>query len=199
MLRYNLCLALTLLVLLPLAFSINVDEIFNNKNKIVFAQSCALSGESSALGTEINTGIQAAFNEINRLGGVWGDKTLELIVLDDGYETNRTVNNTKSFLEIPDLFGMIGFTGTGNSIAALELTSPYNLPFIGPFTGATSLRSPFTNYVVNLRSSYDDEATAILEYLVETKVVTEISLLMQDDSLGIAGRDSFERVMSTSM
>ena len=174
------------------------NQNFNHNDKIIFAQSGPTTGDTKFLGIELNLGLLAAFNEINRLGGVWGGKTLELVMLDDGYEPQRTVNNTKRFLdEIPDLFGFIGYVGTAGGLATLELLSDYPpIPFIDPMAGALTISSQFNEKLIRLRSSYDDEAAAIVKYLVESRLITEISLLFQDDSFGYSGRDAFLRVMT---
>lgn len=50
------------------------------------------------LGIEMKRGIEAAFQEINHLGGVWGSKKLRLLTLDDAYEPTYTKVNTDFFL-----------------------------------------------------------------------------------------------------
>ena len=60
-------------------------------------------------------GIQAAFKEINELGGVWGGKKLKLYSVDDGYEPARCVNNTIDLLNNKTIFGFIGFMGRYNN------------------------------------------------------------------------------------
>ena len=61
---------------------------------ILFGQSCALTGLSSALGVGMRNGILAAFKEANDAGGVQGFE-LQLVTLDDGYEPEPAVNNTR--------------------------------------------------------------------------------------------------------
>ncbi len=45
--------------------------------RILFGQSAALGGPAAILGTEMRTGIVAAFEEVNRAGGI-GGRRLEL-------------------------------------------------------------------------------------------------------------------------
>ena len=62
------------------------DGVF--KDKILFGQVAALNGPAQALGQGMREGILAAFEEINRAGGVNGRK-LELKSIDDSYEPEK--------------------------------------------------------------------------------------------------------------
>lgn len=99
-------------------------------DKIVFGQTAALDGPASALGLGMNAGILAAFHEANGNGGVNG-RMLELVVRED------------------KVFALIGGVGTPTANGVQPITSQEKVPFIGPFTGAEFLRSPFKRYVVN--------------------------------------------------
>src|ERR1700740_1674695 len=69
------------------------DEIGVSSDTILFGQVAALEGPSSALGQGMRQGILAAFAEINATGGVHGRK-LDLISRDDGYDPDRSVDQT---------------------------------------------------------------------------------------------------------
>ena len=59
-------------------------------NKIMFGQAAALGGPASALGQGMKIGIEAAFAEVNKAGGVKGRK-IELKSVDDGYEPIQSI------------------------------------------------------------------------------------------------------------
>ena len=63
-------------------------------DKIVFGQATALEGPASALGQGMKAGLDAAFAEVNKAGGVKGRK-LELKSIDDGYEPTRAIEAVK--------------------------------------------------------------------------------------------------------
>src|SRR5689334_10823292 len=64
---------------------------------IVFGQAAALDGPAGALGRGMKTGIEAAFAEVNKAGGVHGRK-LELKSVDDGYEPTKSIQVVKKLL-----------------------------------------------------------------------------------------------------
>src|SRR5258708_12643012 len=63
-------------------------------DKIIFGQAAALDGPASALGQGMKLGLDAAFAEVNKAGGVKGRK-LALKSVDDGYEPPRSTEALK--------------------------------------------------------------------------------------------------------
>ena len=80
----------------------NARTPFENKNNILLGQSLPLSGPSAQIGKKYRAGANAWFDEVNREGGIKGRK-IELISLDDQYEPDMTVTNTKALLTKPNL------------------------------------------------------------------------------------------------
>ena len=156
-------------------------------DKVTFGQSAALDGPAAALGQGMKLGIEAAFAEVNAAGGVEGRK-LELISVDDGYEPERAIENTKSLIEIDQVFALIGAVGTPTSKAAQPIATEAMVPYIGPFTGAGFLRDPSHGNVVNYRASYGQETEAWIKHLTEDLQYDRIALLYQDDSFGRVGQ-----------
>ncbi|MCB1839402.1 MAG: ABC transporter substrate-binding protein [Alphaproteobacteria bacterium] len=189
---YHFFLVLFLLTLLPAAFAHAENGVF--EDKIVFGQTAALNGPASALGEGMNAGILAAFKEINDNGGINGRK-LELDALDDGYEPEVAIQNTKQLINDKKVFALIGGVGTPTANAIEPITTESKVPFIGPFTGAEFLRSPFKRYVVNIRGSYWQETEEWIKRLTEDLNIKRIAILYQDDSYGRAGLSGVEKAL----
>jgi ABC-type branched-subunit amino acid transport system substrate-binding protein len=165
-----------------------------SSDAIVFGQAAPLEGPASALGLGMRAGILAAFEEGNRAGGVHGRK-LKLISLDDGYEPDRSIAQTKKLIEEDKVFALIGPVGTPTSKAAQPLATAAHVPFIGPFTGAGFLRDPKLDNVINIRASYDAETEAWIKHLTEDLKVKKIAIFFQDDAFGRAGYDGVKKAM----
>jgi ABC-type branched-subunit amino acid transport system substrate-binding protein len=90
---------------------------------------------------------------------------------------------------------LIGEVGTPTSKAAQPIASDMGVPFIGPFTGAEFLRTPYKRAVINVRASYYQETEAMVERLVADLGVTRIAILYQDDSYGRAGLAGVQRAL----
>ena len=163
-------------------------------DKILFGQVAALSGPAQALGQGMREGLLAAFEEINRAGGVGGRK-LALKSVDDGYEPEKTIEATKKIIAEDKVFALVGSVGTPTSKAGQPIASAAKIPFIGPFTGAEFLRNPYNRYVVNIRSSYFQETEAWIEHLTRDLGISKIAILYQDDAFGLAGLEGVNRAM----
>jgi ABC-type branched-subunit amino acid transport system substrate-binding protein len=158
-------------------------EVGVSSNAILFGQVAALSGAASALGQGMRRGIEAAFAEANRDGGVHV-RQLKLISRDDGYEPDRSVAETRRLIEDDKVFALIGAVGTPTASRTAPMASAAQVPFIAPFTGARFLRAPELANVVNIRASYAAEAEAWIKHLTEDLHLTSIAIFYQDDSFG---------------
>lgn len=163
-------------------------------DRILFGQSAAFSGPAQALGGGMKLGIRAAFEERNRAGGVHGRK-LDLVSLDDGYEPERAIGNTRRLIEEDRVFALVGAVGTPTSNAAEPIASAAGVPYIGPFTGAEFLRSRSRPMVINVRASYFQETDEMVERLTSDLGVSRIGILYQDDSYGLAGYKGLTRAL----
>ena len=160
---------------------------------VTIGQSAAFSGPAAELGKDMRSGIQAYFDQVNRAGGVNGRK-LVLVSLDDGYEPGRAAENTRKLIR-DDVFALLGYVGTPTSEAAKPIFSEAHVPFVGAFTGAELLRTPFNRYIFNVRASYYAETDAIVELLAKLDL-KRIAVFYQDDSYGKAGLAGVERAMA---
>lgn len=155
-------------------------------DRVVFGQSAAFEGPAASLGTAFRDGLQAAFAEVNRAGGVHG-RRLELISYDDGYEPERAIANTNRLIGEDEVFALIGEVGTPTSRAAQPIAEKNDVPFVGPFSGAAFLRNAALKTVINMRASYDEEAETLVDYLTANLGFDRIAVLYQDDTFGLAG------------
>lgn len=156
------------------------------KDRIVFGQSAAFTGPAAELGTGMRLGIEAAFAESNREGGVHG-RRLELLTLDDAYEPETAVVNTQELIGEHKVFALIGAVGTPTSRSATPVAAAAGIPYVAPFTGAAFLRNPELDNVINLRASYDQETEEMVERLIRDLGIDRIAVMYQDDSFGRAG------------
>ncbi len=158
-----------------------------DENRITFGQSAAFTGPAGELGKEMRLGILAAFEEVNSSGGVHG-REVHLIHLDDVYEPDRAVSNTRELIENQKVFAIIGEVGTPTSRAVVNISEEAGVPFIAPFTGAGFLRdSARFKTVINIRASYQQEINEMIERLTQDRRISRIAVLYQNDSFGRVG------------
>ena len=160
--------------------------------KIVLGQSAPLTGPAAQLGIQFSAGARLAFDQANASGGVAG-RLIDLITLDDGYEPERSAENTHRLIE-QDVFALFGYVGTPTSALALPMAVKAKIPFLAPLTGAVALRNPLNRYVFHVRASYNDEAALIVRQL-NNLGLKKIAVFYQDDAYGRSVLDGVNLAM----
>lgn len=161
--------------------------------KITIGMSGPFSGTNGAYGIDMRTVIQTYFDQVNKAGGV-GGRRLELVALDDGYETDRTVANTKALIDEKNSFALLAFYGSSPTTEAMnKVFGPGRVPLLGTISGAGTLREPISQnpnsrYMFNVRASYADETEAIVNQLVSLGL-KNIAVFYQNDGFGKSGLD----------
>lgn len=166
-----------------------------SSGKIVLGQSAALTGPAAELGIQYARGAKLYFDRVNAQGGI-AQRQIELRTLDDGYEPDRCLENTRKLLD-SDALALFGYVGTPTSVVALPLAIQAKTPFVAPLTGAMSLRTPFSKYVFHVRASYQDETAVIVKQLIHLGL-DRIAVFYQNDAYGKAGLDGVNLALSKS-
>ena len=112
--------------------------------------------------------------------------------LDDQYEPNLTIENTHRFRTNSKVISLLGYWGTPTTKASLNILEGSNLMHIAPLTGASIFRNKNNDRFLHFRSSYDQEALIITEYLKQNGFLRP-SIVYQDDSFGFDFLNSFEK------
>lgn len=148
----------------------------------ILAQSLPLEGPSGHIGERFSLGIDTVLREVNQRGGIAG-RPVKIWRLDDGYEPDQTLRNTRQFAEEPEVLALFGYFGTPTSHAALPVAQSAGLSLVAPLTGASSLRTPGQTSVLHFRASYAKEAQRIVKHLVNDGFI-RIAVAYQNDAYG---------------
>ena len=162
-------------------------------NSITLGMTSPFTGTNGVYGTDMRQVIQTYFDQVNKAGGVNGRK-INLVALDDGYETDRAVANTKSLINEKNVFALLASYGSSPTTEAMnKVFGPAKVPLVGTISGAGSLREPISQnpngrYMFNVRASYADETEAIVNQLVSLGL-KNIAVFYQNDGFGKSGLD----------
>ncbi|MDP3539880.1 MAG: ABC transporter substrate-binding protein [Azonexus sp.] len=158
---------------------------------ITIGMSAPLSGPNGAYGLDMRQTIQSYFDQINKAGGINGRK-LDLVAMDDGYETERTVANTRTLIKEKNAFALLAYYGSSPTTETMNTVfGPAKVPLVGTISGAGTLREPISTnpnsrYMFNVRASYADETEAIVNQLVSLGLKS-IAVFYQNDGFGKSG------------
>ncbi|WP_332778003.1 ABC transporter substrate-binding protein [Polaromonas sp.] len=160
---------------------------------LLLGQSTVLSGAFRELGHEYRGGALLWFKHLNGQGGVHG-RQIELRSIDDGYDPERAVANTRKLLEEDGVFAFFGQFGTGITRATLPLTTAVGVPLFAPYTGADALRDNANRYLFHLRATYGQETWQIVDHLMTTGV-RRIAVVHQADGFGQSGLEGARKAL----
>jgi ABC-type branched-subunit amino acid transport system substrate-binding protein len=163
-------------------------------NSILLGMSSPFSGPNGGYGAALRVGVEAALAEANGRGGVNG-RQVRLTALDDGYETERTVANTRKLIEEDKVFALISYYGSSPTTAAMEVFGNAGVPLVGTISGAGTLREPVNRYMFNLRASYGDETATTVNHLVGIGI-TNVAVFYQDDGFGKSGLEGVVKTLA---
>lgn len=161
----------------------NLDSLLNQTPQPwLLAQSLPLKGPSGHIGERFALGIDIVLQALNDRGGIAG-RPVKIWRIDDGYEPENTLRNTRLFANEPEVLALFGFFGTPTSKAALPIAKTAGLTLVAPLTGASSLRRKGQTGVLHFRASYAEEAQRIVKHLVNDGFV-RIAVAYQNDAYG---------------
>ncbi|MBL8395659.1 MAG: ABC transporter substrate-binding protein [Candidatus Accumulibacter sp.] len=166
-------------------------EVGITDKSILIGMTAPFSGPSGPYGLDMKMVINAYFRQVNEAGGIHG-RRIELRALDDGYETERTLTNTRTLIAQDQVFALLASYGSSPTTAAMnEVFGVAKVPLVGTISGAESLRqspreNPNNRYMFNVRASYANETEAIVNQLTSLGF-KNIAVFYQNDGFGRSG------------
>jgi branched-chain amino acid transport system substrate-binding protein len=156
--------------------------------EIVLGHSGDLSGTSAALTIDYVRGMKVYFDDVNKKGGIRGEK-IKLVSMDDAFNPDKTVENTKALIETHNAAALVGYRGTANMLKIVPVVQAAGIAEIGNTSGAKSLRDPFVRNVFHVRASDADMIEAAVNH-AWTIGIKKIAVMYQDDAFGKEGLEA---------
>ncbi|MBL4869037.1 MAG: ABC transporter substrate-binding protein [Pseudomonadales bacterium] len=144
-----------------------------------------LSGPASLIGKAHNLGVKIWNADVNERGGINGRK-VKIRYEDDGYVPARTVQSLKKLMDLDNIFGLLGTSGSAHLKAMLPVLDRENVPAINAIAVNSAHFNPIHNSVFVIGPTYCQEIRAALGKLVEMKSLqkAKFGLVYQDDDYG---------------
>ena len=112
-----------------------------------------------------------------------GGQKIELLTLDDKFDTKLTLDNARVLIEQKGVLGLFMTRGTPHTQGILPLLEQHGVPLVGPSTGAIALHKPVHKYVFNVRAPYQHEVAKAISHL-NTLGIKRIGVVHVDDTFG---------------
>lgn len=125
-----------------------------------------MSGQLGMLGDVMLSALRFMIKRQNMQGGLYG-RRIELIA--ESYDENRelTLSNLERLLDEHDVFALLSPFIVGIENEAAALSAGYKIPVIAPFSQINGSPNYNLEYLFYLRSSFREQAKALLKYYSE--------------------------------
>lgn len=164
--------------------------------QILIGQTAGFTGAVGAGVKETTDGAKLYIDSINANGGVNGQK-IELISMDDKFETKLAAENARKLIEEKNVVAMFLTRGTPHTEAMIPVLNQYGVPLVGPSTGAMVLHQPVQKHIFNVRATYHREAEKAVTHMTSIGM-SKIAIVYTDDSFGIDGLAGAQKGMATA-
>lgn len=131
---------------------------------IKIGQSGVLTGPIGAQLKQFDAGAQLVFDRVNRGGGI-GGRTLELVAMDDGLQPEKTLENTRTLLQDPQLAALFGYTNSQSVAAVAPLLRESGIPLVAPISVTDSMRAQTARTAYYVRAGHEHEVRQLYRHI----------------------------------
>lgn len=149
-----------------------------NRNIFSFGSTLALSGGLQSLGKGVAYGIESKALETNKNN----DVAVRPVLLDDSYTPRFAQKNAKKLQNTYNVDVLL--LPIGSPTLATYANSLKNMAVLFPITGGPQFRDPDLSSVVHFRTTYADEARALINHMIDIYNVKRFAFFYQEDDYG---------------
>ncbi len=168
----------------------------NASAQILIGQTVGVTGAVAATVKESSAGAMLYLDEVNAKGGIGGEK-IEVVTLDDKFDTKLTLANAKNLIEERRVIALFMTRGTPHTQGIIALLDQHGVPLIGPSTGAMVFHQPVQKHIFNVRATYQREAERAIAHLASLGI-QRIAVVHVDDSFGADGLEGVKKGLTAA-
>lgn len=162
--------------------------------EIQVAMLLPLQGPQARQAEMVRQGVEAAFEQTNRAGGIKG-QPVRLVPIENEYHPQRTVDAIGSLAGRDSVVAMTSLLGGPNIGAAIPAATQAGIPIVGVLHGNDAFRRPGTEIITHVRATFDAEFRAIAA-LFPAIGRRRVAVLHATDNSGTAFRAQLESVLT---
>ncbi len=164
-------------------------------NEIRIGQWGPQTGPAAPWGS-VARGSKLLFDVVNEEGGINGRK-IKYFIRDDMYNPAQTVGVVKELVERQGVFAFVGGVSAAGGLAVKDYLAQNKVIWVGPATSVREYVFPVQPYLFSVYPLYEDEASILTKYIVETLKIKKIGILYQNDSYGKNGLEGCKQRLAT--
>lgn len=143
----------------------------------------AFFGGLGAAGMSLAHGLEGAILQINDKGGVQGH-LIKPVVLDDENSPRIALLNAEKLKTVYGIDLFVIPQGTEELNTYIDHVKSGEIAVLFPRSGATVFRTALMKNMVHFRASYDEEAEALIDFVLKEYKVRSFAFVYQNDSFG---------------
>ena len=164
-------------------------------NEIRIGQWGPQTGPAAPWGS-VARGSKLLFDVVNEEGGINGRK-IKYFIRDDMYNPAQTVGVVKELVERQGVFAFVGGVSAAGGLAVKDYLAQKKVIWVGPATSVREYVFPVQPYLFSVYPLYEDEASVLTKYIVETLKIKKIGILYQNDTYGKNGLEGCKQRLAT--
>ncbi|SBS39685.1 hypothetical protein MSP8887_03944 [Marinomonas spartinae] len=159
--------------------------------------SMPFTGLNGSMGKEVKIGISIGLQRYQNQQHI----PFKIIYKDDTYDPKKTAKNIRKMIEKDHIIGMINNVGTPTAVVSAKIAQQEKILLYAPISGSNFLRPPAEDpsfrYLINYRSSYEEEVTRIFNALMAATPFSEQDLVLfsQDNTIGSGGANWIDNLL----
>jgi branched-chain amino acid transport system substrate-binding protein len=147
----------------------------------------AVTGPASFLGNPEKLTLEMLVDEVNKNGGINGEK-IELFIYDTQGQENRAISYFKRLATKDKVLAVIGPTRTGSTLAVKNLAKRYKIPLIS-CAASRKIVEPANPYIYKTPQSDIQVVEKLFEYFTQNGM-KNIALITAQSGYGSTGRSA---------
>ena len=166
-------------------------------DEIVIGEYGSLTGTTATFGQSTDNGIQMAFDEINKAGGVLGKK-VKIIVEDDQSKPEEAATAVTKLINQDNVVAILGEVSSSRSLAAAPICQSSKIPMISP--SSTNPRvTQIGDYIFRVCFIDPFQGAVMAKFAADTLKLKKVAILVDvrnDYSVGLQTffRQHFKRL-----
>jgi branched-chain amino acid transport system substrate-binding protein len=153
-----------------------------------------LSGPLAATGNDIAQGSKAAIDQLNKAGGIKGQR-VEMIIEDDRFDAKLSEELSRNMAKTRGVSAFLSCFGTVSCIAVAKVAQESGVPLLGSMAGSEALRDAKQTRVSSVRANAREEVATLLKYSTVINPNNTV-VVVQDNGFGKSYANSLQTVAS---
>lgn len=154
------------------------------KSTYLIGCTIALTKSLGDAGRHIQRGITTLINQSNQKNYLEGH-FVKAIILDDQYMPALARKNIETLINEYKIDTTLLSMGSPTLLSYLDLVKAGKITVLFPETGSPEFRKPDLKGIIHYRASYQEEAHALIKYMLTEGAAKRFALFYQNDAYGL--------------